>query len=317
MSYIKNCLACGREIQGQINKVFCRDACRKRHKRRGGILPIEGISEEQLNTVREVSNENDTQKENKNSTSKNNNGLEHYFFKKVIDVGASLIETQLKEGIKGKNNPAVVTPLILQSGNDVKSNSTPCSFSVDMMEFLGKISYPFKMLVWGLPGEGKSTFCMKLADEIAREYSALYIMAEESLNSDSLQDKKRRVLHNDRLRKVAFVNRLPVLEQEWKGLLLEEKDKSKVNYSTLFYDSVTKMDITPFYIDQAAGLYKMNYFKELLSHVFVTHAHKDGTMYRGDGSWAHEVDVVIRCKQGIAYIEKNRFGIVGKEFRIY
>jgi hypothetical protein len=78
-----------------------------------------------------------------------------------------------------------------------------------------------------------------------------------------------------------------------------------------------QMDITPFYIDQAAGMYKMNYFKDLLSHVFVTHAHKDGTMYRGDGSWAHEVDIVIRCKQGVAYTEKNRFGVVGKKFCIY
>ena len=317
MSCIKNCLACGREIQGQINKVFCRDACRKRYKRRGGILPIEGISAEQLNTVREVSDKNDTLGEDKNSIPKKNNSLEHYFFKKVIDVGASVIEMQLKEGIKGKNNLTGLTPLIVQSGNEVKHGSSPCRFSVDMMEFLGKISYPFKMLVWGLPGEGKSTFCMKLADEVAREYGALYIMAEESLNSDTLQDKKQRVFANERVRKVDFVNRLPVSEPEWKGLILEEKDKSKVKYSTLFYDSVTKMDITPFYIDQATELYKMNYFKDLLSHVFVTHAHKDGTMYRGDGSWAHEVDIVIRCKQGIAYMEKNRFGIVGQKFRIY
>ncbi len=317
MSYRKNCLCCGREIEGQISKVFCRDACRKRYKRRGGIIPIEGISAEELNTIKKTTDEKDTQEVDKNNTPKKNNSLEHYFYKKVMDVGASILETQLKEGIKGKNNPAVNTPLIVQRGNNAESNSTPCNFSPEMKEFLGKISYPFKILVWGLPGEGKSTFSMKLSDEIAKEYGSLYIMAEENLNSDTFQDKKQRTLTPERMRKVDFVNRLPVSEQEWKGLILEEKDKSKVKYSTLFYDSVTKMDITPFYIDQAAGLYKMNYFKNLLSHVFVTHAHKDGSMYRGDGSWAHEVDVVIRCKQGVAYTEKNRFGLVGKKFKIY
>ncbi len=317
MSYIKNCLACGKKIQGQISKVFCRDACRKRYKRRGGVIPVDGISIAHLNNIRKSENEKDSQEPEKTIAAPKNNGLENYFFKKVIDVGASVLETHLKQGVKEKNNPGVVPPLVVQSGNDSKSNSIPCNFSAEMMEFLGKISYPFRVLVWGLPGEGKSTFCMKLADEISREYGSLYIMAEESLNSDTLQDKKRRVLTPEWIRKVDFLNRLPLSEEEWKGLLLEQKDKSKVKYSTLFYDSVTKMDITPFYIDQAAGLHKMKYFKDLLSHVFVTHAHKDGTMYRGDGSWAHEVDVVIRCKQGIAYTEKNRFGTVGKELRIY
>ncbi len=226
-------------------------------------------------------------------------------------------EKDLKQEIKSKNNQGTLVPLVVQSWSDSKSEAKSCNFSPEMMEFLGKISYPFKMLVWGLPGEGKSTFCMKLAGEISREYHSLYVMAEESLNSYTLQDKKQRTIVPERMRKVAFVNRLPVSEEEWKGLILEEKDKSKLKYSTLFYDSVTKMDITPFYIDQAAELYKMRYFKDVLSHVFVTHAHKDGAMYRGDGSWAHEVDVVIKCKQGIALIEKNRFGIVGKEFKIY
>ena len=173
------------------------------------------------------------------------------------------------------------------------------------------------MLVWGLPGEGKSTFCMKLAAEISKEYKTLYMMAEENLNSATFQDKKQRVLPSEKVSKVDFINRLPVSGEEWKSLLLQEKDKTKAKYSTLFYDSVTKMDITPFYIDQAAGLHKMSYFKDVLSHVFVTHAHKDGSMYRGDGSWAHEVDVVIRCKHGVAYTEKNRFGTIKKEFKIY
>ena len=191
MSYIKNCLACGREIQGQISRVFCGDTCRKRYKSKGGIIPIDGLSADHLNTIKRAADENDNLQEDKNITPKKNNSLENYFFKKVIDVGASVLESHLKHGIKEKNNSSIATPLVVQSGNDSKSNSTPCNFSPDMMEFLGKISYPFKVLVWGLPGEGKSTFCMKLADEISKEYGSLYIMSEESLNSDTFMDKNK------------------------------------------------------------------------------------------------------------------------------
>jgi predicted ATP-dependent serine protease len=65
-----------------------------------------------------------------------------------------------------------------------------------------------------MPGEGKSTFCMKLTDEISKEYNLLYVMAEENLNSDTLLDKKQRTLTSERNRKVSFVNRLPISEEE-------------------------------------------------------------------------------------------------------
>jgi predicted ATP-dependent serine protease len=65
-----------------------------------------------------------------------------------------------------------------------------------------------------MPGEGKPTFCMKLTDEISKEYNLLYVMAEENLNSDTLLDKKQRTLTSERNRKVSFVNRLPISEEE-------------------------------------------------------------------------------------------------------
>jgi hypothetical protein len=54
----------------------------------------------------------------KDTDSKKKNVLEQYFFKKVIDIGASVIETHLKEGIRNKNIPGTITPLVVQSGTD-------------------------------------------------------------------------------------------------------------------------------------------------------------------------------------------------------
>ena len=85
----------------------------------------------------------------------------------------------------------------------------------------------------------------------------------------------------------------------------------------VFYDSVTKLSITPFFVQAAANDYQLPRFSTHLSHIFITYAHKDGQQYRGDGSWGHEVDVVVRVEKGVAIIEKNRFGPVGKTLKIF
>lgn len=86
---------------------------------------------------------------------------------------------------------------------------------------------------------------------------------------------------------------------------------------TIFCDSVTKLNITPFYVDAVTHDYRLPDFLELLSHIFITHAHKDGQQYRGDGSWGHEVDLIIRVEKGVATTEKNQFGEVGRTLPVF
>jgi predicted ATP-dependent serine protease len=195
--------------------------------------------------------------------------------------------------------------------------------SEDFQTFLGDISYPFKMLVWGQPGQGKSTFCMKLADQIANNWCVLYVSGEEGLNSATLMDKQRRAIQPDNGKKCLFIPRLPYNEKEWKEVITKrEKDQTVITFKTVLYDSVTKLNITPFYADATANTCKMPYFNEKVSHIFISHAHKDGSTYRGDGSWGHEVDIIVRCENGVAIIEKNRFataikGKTGSELKFY
>jgi predicted ATP-dependent serine protease len=174
------------------------------------------------------------------------------------------------------------------------------------------------MLVWGLPGHGKSTFCMKLANEIANTYNILYVSGEEKLNSSTLKDKQKRTISEENKKACTFINRLPVSLEEWKRVLIDKTETEYyIKHKAIFYDSVTKLDITPFYVGAVANECKIPFFNKELSHIFISHAHKDGSVYRGDGSWGHEVDIVIRCEKGIATTEKNRFGEVGKQLRIY
>lgn len=218
------------------------------------------------------------------------------------------------------------------------------ALSAALRSFLGNLTYPFQMLVWGLPGSGKSTLSMMLADALADRFKVLYISGEESLASATLQQKQERTLTRPAAQ-FLFANRLPVSAQEWRQVLYASPATPLTNqaptaraqqpgaaairaggdylaYRTVVYDSITMLDIHPFYVKATANDCQLPAFSQYISHVFISHAHKDGKEYRGDGSWGHEVDVIIRCHEGLATIQKNRFataehGRIGSSLRIY
>jgi hypothetical protein len=93
-------------------------------------------------------------------------------------------------------------------------------------------------------------------------------------------------------------------------------------YRTVVYDSITMLGVTPFFVKGTANDCRFPAFHAAMSHIFISHAHKDGKEYRGDGSWGHEVDIIIRCHEGEATIQKNRFatevaGRIGSTLRMY
>jgi predicted ATP-dependent serine protease len=92
------------------------------------------------------------------------------------------------------------------------------------------------MLVWGMPGDGKSTFCMKLANEIANAYNILYVSGEEKLNSSTLKDKQHLAITDQNKKVCMFINRLPMTNQEWKQVLIQKTDdKYHIRHKAIFY----------------------------------------------------------------------------------
>lgn len=253
------------------------------------------------------------------------NSLGTYAAKKGLDLLVTMVEHSF-QGPKssGANNATTPTssPLqVLKAGTSLNDSTAKllvdkAGLSADFTAFLGPVCYPFKMLVWGLPGSGKSTFCMKLANEIASKHSLLYIAGEEALGSPTLLDKQRRTLSIPNADRCMFLNRLPQNESEWKRLVHPAGGLALSPYKAIFYDSVTKLGITPFYVNAAANDFRLPALEKTFSHIFITHAQKDGQQYRGDGSWGHEVDMIVRVEKGVAVTEKNRFGEVGRELRV-
>ncbi|WP_139255081.1 hypothetical protein [Hymenobacter psychrophilus] len=220
----------------------------------------------------------------------------------------------------------------------------------ELRAFLGELIHPFQMLIWGLPGSGKSTMSMIMANQMASFRKVLYISGEEDLSSATLRQKQARTI--TRPDRFVFANRLPNSRVEWRQLLFpgatgqtsgqlagnralpanrllagsgQSTGQSAGGYlelRTIVYDSITVLGIHPFHVKATANDCQMPMFRQHISHIFISHAHKDGKEYRGDGSWGHEVDIIIRCHEGVATIQKNRFataeqGRIGSEYRIY
>jgi hypothetical protein len=324
MSYINQCENCGKEFNGYINKRFCGDSCRKQYRRHNGI-PIFKMRHE--DRIPEIADNPGQQEEKSRTVSPGSrNNIENYVIKKLINVGANVLQKKLTTFIEKPKITSVANPIPLEIStaesdyafSGIAEFNKRVVLSPEFKEFLGKITFPFKMLVWGLPGDGKSTFCMKLANEIANAYNILYVSGEEKLKSSTLKDKQHRTITDQNKKACIFINRLPVSKEEWNQVLIHKSgDIYNIRHKAIFYDSITKLNITPFYVDAVANECKIPFFNKDISHIFISHAHKDGGQYRGDGSWGHEVDIVIRCEKGIAITEKNRFGIVGNGFKIY
>ena len=343
MAHTKNCKTCGKEFVGNINRQFCTDSCRKYFSRHGAI----GHSGIDHNLPAQTDNSGQRR-------TSAGSGLSNYAGKKLIDVVGKMAEQRLMATISASQTGASASlsakmPLVTASpAHATEATNQPRRYrpalSAALQSFLGDLTYPFQMLVWGLPGSGKSTLSMMLADALADRFKVLYVSGEESLTSATLQQKQERTLTRPSAQ-FLFANRLPVSAQEWRQVLYASPATPITNrapttraqqpgavairpggdylaYRTVVYDSITMLDIHPFYAKATANDCQLPAFSQHISHVFISHAHKDGKEYRGDGSWGHEVDVIIRCHEGLATIQKNRFataehGRIGSSLRIY
>ncbi len=182
---------------------------------------------------------------------------------------------------------------VASSVDFVKTRFNCMGFTGRWLALIGDPCEGFKMMVYGKPGNGKSTFCLLFAKYLSENLNkkVLYIASEEKFGYTLKEKIQRLNVANDNF---YISERIPY-------------DLS--GYDVVFFDSVNDLDIDPKELNEIAS--------QGISTVAIFQCTKDGD-YRGGSEFKHDSDTVVKVENFLAKIEsKNRFGgIVGNEFAV-
>jgi hypothetical protein len=170
-------------------------------------------------------------------------------------------------------------------------------------DFFGSLEESFSMLIWGLPGMGKSSFILLFLQELQRIGACLYLTTEET---------QAKIAHKAGVMNVRSTGYgMDALEIKTNPYQAIQYYAGSGKYQFIVVDSISEMKMTA---EQAQ--YLINTFPHV-NFTFISHSNKDGRAYAGAKEIAHKVDVVIKIDEGIATTVKNRFGETGREFTIF
>jgi predicted ATP-dependent serine protease len=156
-------------------------------------------------------------------------------------------------------------------------------------EFLGAVPKHFTILLYGVPGGGKSTFSLLFGNKISEHSRVLYATAEEARNSESLEEKI----------KVNDIDSEDLFIAEAKSASEVIAKGKKLFCRNVIIDSISMMRI---------GDRQMDEIKKAFSGIIIYIAH--GTKlksYKGKMTIEHLVDVSLKVEEGTVTAKKNRF----------
>ena len=167
-------------------------------------------------------------------------------------------------------------------------------------DFIGLPSTHFHLAIHGLPGQGKSTFCILFAEYLAENFGEVMYASGEQGFEKTLQDIINRTGVNSD--KIDFSD--PKTYEEVYTCI--EKNK----YNFIFIDSLTTLEI------DAKRLKKLKESYPKSAFITISQSRKDGKM-KGDNEILHDADTVIGVHKGIAITSKNRFNASDRQFEVF
>jgi predicted ATP-dependent serine protease len=188
------------------------------------------------------------------------------------------------------NNTEVVTIQQMKK-NKIKPMQLPSKYN----SLLGKVPNNFRMLLWGAPGHGKSSLALTIGNDIARRCKVLFVSAEESVQSATLQNRIKRFKANSR----------NLMFNDTTNPAIIESIIAKLNPKFIIIDSVNVIE------GKVEAIINLMMKYPEIGFIVIAQATKDHKRYSGLGSLAHAVDIVVNVKSGIAQAEKNRFASLG------
>ena len=180
------------------------------------------------------------------------------------------------------------------SGKDVqRMDFQTVKLEPKFAEFIGSPEFPFRMMIHGGPGSGKTTFALQLANSLAAHNGkrVLFVSSEEGIGQ-KLQAKIERL--GLRSPSLYYASILP---------------DNYADYDAIFIDSVISLGLT------AEALRTLYRAAPHAAFVVINQDTKDGKA-RGSLELMHDVDISCRCENLSATLEKNRYGDTSKNFAI-
>lgn len=213
--------------------------------------------------------------------------LERYIDGKDDRPTIPRIELQGLYGLCGMEmpRPNLQVGKVVSSVDFMGAVFTVIPFSGRWKSLIGDPSDPFKLMFFGLPGNGKTTLAIQFAHYLASEHNkrVLFVSKEEGF-VHTFQEKLTRL--NASHHNLFVVDQIPL---------------SLASYNAVFLDSVNSLHLSP------GDLLKLYEKYPKTSFVCIHKVTKDGK-FRGSQEYEHDVDVSVSCLNMVATAKKNRFG---------
>ncbi len=212
----------------------------------------------------------------------------------LVATTSNLLANVIGNAINGKaKQPALsgTGETIMRSTDIVKMEFQTLNFDGKFKELIGNPSVNFSAMVYGMPGGGKTTFCILFANYLASELhkKVLFATIEEGINH-------------------TFKDKLNRLEADHPQLIVADYlPQNLTPYDVIVIDSVNTFQLSP----EALRNLRKQYPGKIFIHIL--QCTKDGK-FKGSQEYEHDVDVVICVENGIASTigHKNRFGKCGE-----
>ena len=171
-------------------------------------------------------------------------------------------------------------------------------------DFLGeRLNLGFSILIYGIPGSGKSHFATQFASLLAQSGAVLYVLSEEG-SSQTVRERVERYGAVDDL--------FTTESRDWQNIYQYVMAMTDIRFVVI--DSLN--GLTGNYDQQISIVKALRSVPHLYGSVVISQINKDQTAKAGTGL-LHEVDTEIFVHDGIAETRKNRFAPGGNTMSVF